>query len=154
MKYLTFILFSLLFISCSENHNAEQSTETAEAELEQLLDEFLQGASVNNAEMHDRFWADDLIYTSSAGERFGKDNIMAGFGNENEENSSDEPSPQYGYEDLQIMVFDDTAVVAFQLVGTVGEGDSREVMTYYNTGTFMNRDNQWLAVAWQATRIP
>jgi len=79
---------------------------------------------------------------------------MAGFGTENEENSSDEPAPQYGYEDLQINVYDDAAVVAFQLVGTLETADSVEVTRYYNTGTFMNRDNQWRAVAWQATRIP
>jgi hypothetical protein len=27
-------------------------------------------------------------------------------------------------------------------------------MNYYNTGTFVNRNSQWQAVAWQATRIP
>ena len=141
-------------ISCSESQTNSTSAETAKIELEQLLDNFLLGASENSAEVHERFWAKDLIYTSSAGERFGKNNIMAGFGSENVENSSDEPVPQYGYEDLQINVYDDAAVVAFQLVGTLETADSVEVTRYYNTGTFMNRDNQWRAVAWQATRIP
>ena len=141
-------------ISCSESQTKSNSAETAKTELEQLLKDFLQGASENGAEMHDRFWAEDLIYTSSAGERFGKEDIMAGFGTENEEISADEPAPQYGYEDLQVMVFDEAAVVAFQLVGTVETADSLEVTRYYNTGTFMNRNNQWRAVAWQATRIP
>ncbi|MDT8321430.1 MAG: hypothetical protein RQ826_12975, partial [Xanthomonadales bacterium] len=35
------------------------------------------GASVNDVEMHARFWAEDLVYTSSAGERRGKSEIMA-----------------------------------------------------------------------------
>jgi len=154
MKYLVPALTLLLMISCSESQTNSTSAETAKIELEQLLDNFLLGASENSAEVHERFWAEDLIYTSSAGERFGKNNIMAGFGTENEENSSDEPAPQYGYEDLQINVYDDAAVVAFQLVGTLETADSVEVTRYYNTGTFMNRDNQWRAVAWQATRIP
>jgi len=77
---------------------------------------------------------------------------MNGF--DSDQPTTDELSPQYGYEELQILVFDDTAVVAFQLVSTEGEGDSLEVMTYYNTGTFINRNDQWRAVAWQATRIP
>jgi len=154
MKYLVPALTLLLMISCSESQTNSTSAETAKIELEQLLDNFLLGASENSAEVHERFWAEDLIYTSSAGERFGKNNIMAGFGSENEENSSDEPAPQYGCEDLQINVYDDAAVVAFQLVGTLETADSVEVTRYYNTGTFMNRDNQWRAVAWQATRIP
>src|SRR6202162_2433829 len=46
------------------------------AELTKLLKDFLAGASRNDAAMHDRFWADDLIYTSSAGRRMGKGDIM------------------------------------------------------------------------------
>src|ERR1700688_358407 len=46
------------------------------AELTKLLKDFLAGASRNDAAMHDRFWADDLIYTSSAGRRMGKADIM------------------------------------------------------------------------------
>ena len=38
-------------------------------ELTKLLQDFLAGAGRNDAAMHDRFWADDLIYTGSAGRR-------------------------------------------------------------------------------------
>ena len=48
------------------------------AELNRMLNECLAGASVNDAAAHDRFWAEDLIYTSSNGERFGKAEIMQG----------------------------------------------------------------------------
>jgi len=134
--------------------NSSNSSEVAKAELEELLDDFLQGASINNAEMHDRFWAEDLIYTSSAGERITKQDIMTGFEEDTSSVSSEDQSPQYSYEDLQIMVFDEAAVVAFRLVGTTGSGTNAEEMNYYNTGTFINRNAQWQAVAWQATRIP
>lgn len=152
MKFLMPLLSLFFIVSCSMSQTEGESDEAVKAELEQLLDDFLQGASVNDAEMHDRFWANELIYTSSAGERITKDDIMSGF--EPDTSVSDMPGMQYGYEDLQIMVFDDAAIVAFQLVGTGASGDSPDVMRYYNTGTFINRNNQWQAVAWHATRIP
>jgi hypothetical protein len=37
------------------------------AELTRLLDEFLAGASRNDAAVHDRFWGEPLVYTGSAG---------------------------------------------------------------------------------------
>ena len=149
----TVLLFFFLISSCS---NSDTNPESVKAEIEELLFDFLQGASVNDEQMHDRFWAKDLIYTSSAGERFGKEQIMAGYENEDEaeESPSDEPAVQYSYEDLQINLFDDAAVVAFRLVGTIDDGDKTGVMNYYNTGTFTNRNGEWRAVAWQATRIP
>lgn len=152
MKYLIPIFCFFIIVSCLGSPPDPVNTETAEADLEQLLEDFLQGASENDADMHDRFWADDLIYTSSAGERITKSDIMSGFDSDQPESS--DSGPQYGYEDLRIMVFDDAAVIAFQLVGTQGSGDSQEVTRYYNTGTFINRNDQWRAVAWQATRIP
>ncbi len=39
------------------------------AELTRLLNDFLVGAGTNDAGVHDRFWAEDLIYTRSAGSR-------------------------------------------------------------------------------------
>ena len=45
-------------------------------ELTKLLNEFLAGASRNDAAVHDRFWAEDVIYTGSAGRRRGKADIM------------------------------------------------------------------------------
>ena len=155
MKYIIPILAVFFITSCSNGQmDSSNSPDVAKAELEELLDDFLQGASVNNAEMHDRFWAEDLIYTSSAGERITKQDIMTGFEADTSSVSTDDQSPQYSYEDLQIMVFDDAAVVAFRLVGTTGSGNNAEEMNYYNTGTFINRNTQWQAVAWQATRIP
>ena len=39
------------------------------AALRELLDQFLAGASRDDAATHQRFWAEDLIYTRSAGVR-------------------------------------------------------------------------------------
>ena len=46
------------------------------AELTKLLNDILAGASRNDPAAHERFWADDLIYTRSAGRRTNKAEIM------------------------------------------------------------------------------
>ena len=113
--------------------------------LHGLLDRFLAGASTNDREIHDRFWADDLVYTSSSGARFGKAEIMAGL---NDAGESDQPGPSYGARDVNIRVFGETAVLTFTLVATGVEGDEKH---YYNSGVFRERGGQWQAIVWQAT---
>ena len=46
------------------------------AELTKLLNDFLAGASRNDPAVHERFWADDLIYTRSAGRRVNKAEVL------------------------------------------------------------------------------
>ena len=116
-----------------------------EAELETLLRDFLAG--VDERAVHERVWADDLVYTSSSGSRFGKQEILDGI----DGSDTAEPAPAYTAEDVDIRVYDDMAVVAFRLVATAPDGD---VQHYFNTGTFAYRDGRWQAVAWQATKIP
>ena len=52
-------------------------------DLTAMLHEFL--AATGEEQANARFWAEDLVYSSSAGLRFGKAYIMAGF------DTSDEP---------------------------------------------------------------
>jgi len=125
---------------------------TDEQELTALLEEFLDGASRNDAQVHDRFWADDLIYTSSAGERFGKEHIMSGMNDEPDAEPDSSPI-RFSAEDVQIQLYGETAIVAFRLMG-IPEGQPRGELRFYNTGTFLKRNGQWRAVAWQATIIP
>ncbi len=124
-------------------------------ELTIVLHEFLGAADEEGA--HNRFWAEDLIYTSSDGSRFGKADILAGFdGSEAEdEPSEDGSSIVYSGEEVDIRVYGDTAIVAFKLVGTpTDKSDNPDVLYYFNTGTFLKRDGVWQVVAWQATKIP
>ncbi|HEX5789082.1 MAG TPA: nuclear transport factor 2 family protein [Woeseiaceae bacterium] len=123
------------------------------AALQALLDEFL--ANVASVEMHERFWADDLVYTSSSGTRTTKSAILADMraAPEPAAGAGSDESPAYAAEDVDIRVFGDAAVVAFRLVAEPGvDGAART--EYFNTGTFLERDGRWQAVAWQATRIP
>ena len=120
-----------------------------ERELHQLLDAFLAGASANDIEMHDRFWAEDLVYTSSSGERRGKAETMAALRAARGSDSAD--LPEYSGEDVNIRVFDDFAVITFRLVARLPGGNVNE---YFNTGVFRQVDGQWRAFTWQATQIP
>lgn len=125
-----------------------------ETELTEMLRQFLDTA--DEQETHVNFWADDLVYTSSSGSRFGKADILAGFDETDEEESdeeeSTEPALAYTGEDVKVQIFGTTAIVTFQLVATPEDGS--EVKNFFNTGTFLKRDGQWRAVAWQATVIP
>jgi hypothetical protein len=145
MKH-TLPVILLLTLLCGPAHAGDDT-----AQLTLLLNEFLAGASINDAAVHERFWADDLVYTSSGGERFGKQAILDGLRAEGAETA--EPAVVYSAEDVRIRLYDDMAVVAFRLLGTV-QGDPRGVTQYLNTGTFQKRASEWKAVAWQATRIP
>lgn len=116
------------------------------AELTVLLDEFLAGASRNDANVHNKYWAEELIYTSSNGTRFGKAELMQGV-NSREMLKPEEIETVYSHEDVRIMQYGDTAVVAFELVGK----SANETKRYLNSGTFIKRDGKWQAVNWQAT---
>jgi hypothetical protein len=117
-----------------------------------MLDEFL--AHAGKAEAHERFWAEDLVYTSSRGTRTNKAEIMASF-DDAESAAERAADPDYHAEEVDIRLYDDMAVIAFRLVGTAtNESGGTEVQEYFNTGTLQRRDAGWRVVAWQATRIP
>ena len=124
------------------------------AKLTALLNEFLAGAGRNDAAVHDRFWADDLIYTRSAGSRTNKDEIMKGLRTATPPKPGD-PVTIYTAEDIQIHQYGKAAVVAFRLVITTTKNDgSKTVGNNLNTGTFVKRKGKWQAVAWQSTVVP
>lgn len=118
------------------------------ADITALLNEFL--ANTGAAEAHDRFWADELVYTSSRGERSGKPERMAAFAAGTQPASLSETV--YRGEDVNIQLYGATAVLTFRLVAEPKDGGASS--EYYNTGTFLKRNGEWRAVAWQATRIP
>src|SRR5215211_6633023 len=77
------------------------------AELTKLLNDFLAGASRNDAAIHERFWADDLIYTRSAGRRVSKADIMRDLRNAPAP-KPDDPKTVYTAEDVRIQQYGDT----------------------------------------------
>jgi hypothetical protein len=138
------VLLWLLWLLCAGWADPLSAAEGAEAKLRALLGSFLEGASQSDRATHERFWADDLIYTSSAGLRFGKAAILEGL--------PPEPVPgpaRYSAEAVNVRVDGDIAVITFRLVS---EGPDAAHETFLNTGVFRLREGQWRAYTWQATR--
>lgn len=157
-----FFCCAVLVISIISNAHAQATTQAqtapAAAELTRLLNDFLAGASHNDVAMHERFWADDVIYTGSGGRRRGKAEIMK------DVRSAPAPKPgdaktTYTAEDVRIQQYGNMAIVAFRLVATTQRPSTdptkpgtTEVANYLNTGTFLKRKGKWQVVSWQATK--
>ena len=149
MKHLGSFVFILLALTCG----IRAQTAPDATELTKLLQDFLAGAGRNDLATHERFWAEDLIYTSSTGRRIGKADIVREVRDEGPPKPGDE-TVIYTAEDIRIQQYGDTAIVAFRLVGTTDKKGTKTVTNYLNTGTFLKRDGKWQAVAWQATVMP
>ena len=125
----------------------------AAGELTKLLEEFLAGASRNDPAVHERFWAEDLIYTAAAGRRIGKADILRDVRSSSPPKPGDAPAT-YRAADVRILQYGDTAIVAFRLVATTDKAGAKTVADYLNTGTFLKRNGKWQAAGWQATAVP
>src|ERR1044071_776545 len=121
-------------------------------ELTKLLNEFLAGASRNDPAAHERFWADDLIYTRSAGRRTNKAEIMHDVRSAPAP-KPDDPKTVYTAEDIRIQQYGNTAIVAFRLVATTEVDGAKQVQNLLNSGTFLKRNGKWQVVNWQSTRM-
>jgi hypothetical protein len=137
----------ILLVTCG----AFAQTAPDAAELTRLLNEFLAGASRNDVAIHERFWADDLIYTRSAGRRVNKSEVMHDV---RTPPKPTDPQTVYTAEDIRIQQYGNTAVVAFRLVATTEAGGAKHVANLLNSGTFVKRDGKWQVVNWQSTRMP
>lgn len=138
------------------------------ADITAQLHDFLE--HVDRRDTHDRFWAADLVYTTSGGEVTDKAKILAGFdappaaepedvgkamagdGTGDAVNAFPEAAPEhYTAEDILVRPFGDTAALTFRLVHHGADGKR----SYYrNSGMFARRDGRWQVVTWQATKVP
>jgi ketosteroid isomerase-like protein len=150
MKRIVLSFLSLLMASALPAQTAPDA-----AELTKLLQDFLAGASKNDIAMHDRFWADDLVYTSALGRRKGKADIMRELREESKTPTKpEEGTAVYTAAEIRVQQYGDTAIVAFRLVATTDKAGTKTVANYFNTGTFLKRNGKWQVVAWQATALP
>lgn len=143
--------FALLMLVCGVTATAQ--TAPAQTKLTKLLNEFLDGAGRNDPAAHEKFWADDLIYTRSSGVRVGKADVLGSV------RSAPTPKPTdhkttYSAEEIRVQQYGDAAVVAFRLVATREREGKQEKMNYLNSGTFVKRDGKWQVVNWQSTKVP
>ncbi len=147
------LLFAIVTLMAAIVTTVAQAAPDA-AKLTTLLNEFLAGAGRNDAAVHERFWADDLIYTRSSGVRTNKEELMKGVRTASPRKDSD-PVTVYTAEAIQVHQYGNTAVVAFRLVITTTKSDgTKTVGNNLNTGTFVKRKGLWKAVAWQSTVVP
>ena len=144
MKKFAPVIFLFLLATAVSAQSAPDA-----AELTKLLNDFLAGASRSDVAVHERFWADDLIYTRSAGRRVNKAEVMQDVRTTPAPKPTD-PKTIYTAEDIRIQQYGDTAVVAFRLVATT----EKNVANLLNSGTFVKRNGKWQVVNWQSTRMP
>jgi hypothetical protein len=83
------------------------------------------GASNNDAAVHDRFWDDELVYTSSAGTRFGKPEILSGL-----RGPAGPGGTGYKAEEIDVRRHGEIAVITFRLVASHADETRQE---YFNT---------------------
>jgi ketosteroid isomerase-like protein len=139
------LLFTFVLITTVRGQTAPDAPE-----LTKLLNEFL--AATNDPAMHERFWADDLIYTRSAGRRVSKAEVLKDVRSAPAPKPGD-PKTVFTAEDVRIQQYGNTAIVAFQLVGTSNSAEGTQIARFLNSGTFVKRNGKWQVVNWQATRM-
>lgn len=145
-KLLMILLLVGLALPCFA---AKQSTAD---QLTALLHQFLEGVSQHDNSVYDRFFADDLIYTRSAGVTITKAEILKSSA---EPPQPDDPKSTYDADGITVHAYGTMAVMNFRLIQHMTAKDgSTETHYYRNTGTFLKRNGRWQVVAWQATRVP
>jgi ketosteroid isomerase-like protein len=146
------ICLSIFLLLLSVVVTLGQTTAPDAAELTRLLNDFLAGASRSDPAIHDRFWADDLIYTRSAGRRVTKADVMRDVRSAPAP-KPDDPKTTYTAEDVRIQQYGDTAIVAFRLVAKTERQGATQIANLLNSGTFLKRNGKWQVVNWQSTRM-
>jgi len=150
---LLFSLPGLLAASAAYGGGANPpDAEHTRTEITAMLTTFLIPAVNNSGAGHERFWADDLVYTSSTGQVMSKADIMKSFAEEPKAKpgKQPEPGPIFTADDILVRPHGDMAALTFRLV----EHDPDGKISYFrNSGTFLWRHGKWQAIAWQATRV-
>ena len=151
-----FALAALLpgMISAASSHVATQNKPVAvqmsaedqatAKQVEQLVRDFLANVPKNDAKVFQEFFADDVIYTRSAGVTVTKADILKNI----DVRATNEPGATYDADDVTVHPYGNMAVINFRLIQHV----AGQTHYFRNTGTFLKRNGKWQAVAWQATK--
>jgi ketosteroid isomerase-like protein len=115
-------------------------------QITQLVRDFLANVPKNDPKVFESFFADDVIYTRSAGVTVDKAEILKNI----DVRTVNEPGATYDADDFTVHPYGNMAVVNFRLV----QHNGAQTNYFRNTGTFLKRNGKWQAVAWQATRVP
>lgn len=148
--FLTLTVASAKTLLCAD---AKPGDERTRAEITALLTSFLSPEQNSTRAAHERFWADDLVYTSSAGKVTDKTEILKSFDESPQADSGKvpEPDPVYSAEEVVVRPYGEMAALTFRLVARAADGS---VQHYRNSGTLLLRDGRWQVITWQATQVP
>jgi len=136
-------------ITATTLHMSADDSATAKL-LEQRVRAFLADVPKNDKKVFEDFFADDVIYTRSAGVTVSKADIIKNIG----VRATNEPEATFDSDDFTVHPYGEFAVVNFRLIMHNTVNGKQETTTFRNTGTFMKRNGKWQAVAWQATKVP
>ncbi len=118
--------------------------------IEQMVRGFLADVPKGDRKVFDNFFADDVIYTRSAGVTVDKTEILKNI----DVRAANEPQATFEADGFTVHPYGDAAVVNFRLVMHNVVNGKAQTAYFRNTGTFLKRHGKWQVVAWQATRVP
>jgi len=139
------LMFVLAFTASCASNNGQVSRDVT-----RQLQDFLAAVPRNDKQVYDNFFADDVIYTRSAGVTIGKAEIMKNVGGR----AANGPAMTFEADNITVHPYGDMAVVNFRLVIHSQNNGKTETSYNRNTGTFLKRNGKWQVVAWQSTRVP
>lgn len=129
---------------------ATVSQSPVEQQLIQMVHDFLAAVPKRDPQVFNNFFADDVIYTRSAGTTVDKSEILRNIG----VRAVNEPQATYAGDDFTVHLYGDAAVVNFRLIQHNEKDGKQETNYFRNTGTFLKRNGKWQVVAWHATQVP
>lgn len=145
-----FGVLTFAILAHAQEAKTAASPDQAKVTITKALNDFLTFNS--DPAQHDRWWADDLVYTTSAGLVKTKPMIMQAFADAAKPGAPKaEPSAAYSAEDVLVRLYGETAALTFRLVAKNADGT---VATFRNSGTLLHRNGKWQVITWQATKEP
>ncbi|MCA2998811.1 MAG: nuclear transport factor 2 family protein [Rhodocyclaceae bacterium] len=155
------VLVGNFFVSTQPSAHVPRgpSPEQTRVQVTELLTDFLAPGKNDKPETHERFWAEDLVYTTSGGIVKTKADIRKSFvesalpakSKTNPAVSPPAVTAVYAAEDVLVRPYGEIAALTFRLVARDANGET----TYYrNSAAFIYRDGRWQAITWQATKVP
>lgn len=126
------------------------SKDPAVQQVTQRVRDFLANVPKNDPKVFQDFFADDVIYTRSAGVTVNKADILKNI----DVRAASDPQATYDADDFTVHPYGEMAVVNFRLIMHNTENGKTTTTYFRNTGTFLKRNGKWQAVAWQATKVP
>ena len=141
------IVLVLGTVACDRGYSVDPAP--AQQELIVTVRDFLKNVPANQRATFDRFFGDEVIYTRGTGQVVTKRDILADTGNP----AVPRANATFEAQEFNVHQYRNFAIMNFKLIAHANENGKSVTRTFRNTGTFMKRNGQWQAIAWQATPI-